>query len=124
MSDQNVVLVTGGSGFLAGWCIVRLLQQGHRVRTTVRDLAREPAVRKAIASQVDPGERLQFYKADLMSDAGWREAMEGCHAVLHVASPIPVVQPKDPDELIVPAREGALRAIRFAKDCGVRRIVL
>jgi len=122
--EGKTVLVTGGSGFLGGWCIVELLRQGYEVRTTVRDLKREPEVRAAVASQVDPGERLTVLAADLSAEAGWPQAVEGCAYVLHVASPFPAAQPKDPDELIVPAREGTRRVLRAALDAGVERVVL
>jgi dihydroflavonol-4-reductase len=122
--QPKTVLVTGGSGFLGGWCVVELLKRGHAVRTTVRDLARESEVRAAVASQIDAGERLAFHAADLREDAGWAEAVAGCDHALHVASPFPPVQPKDPDELIVPAREGTLRVLRAALDAGVERVVV
>lgn len=121
---MKTVLVTGGSGFLGGWCLVELLRRGYRVRTTVRDLAKEAEVRGRVASQVDADERLSFVVAELGDDAGWAQAVAGCDYVLHVASPFPAAQPKDPDELIVPAREGTLRALRAALDAGVERIVV
>jgi dihydroflavonol-4-reductase len=121
---QKTVLVTGGSGFLAGWCLVELLREGHRVRTTVRDLSREAEVREAVASEVEAGDRLTVLAADLLGDDGWAEAIAGCDYVLHVASPFPPAQPKDPDELIVPAREGTLRVLRAGRDAGAQRIVV
>jgi dihydroflavonol-4-reductase len=124
MGDEQTVLVTGGSGFLGGWCIVELLQRGYRVRTTIRDLAREGEVRAGVGSQVDAGDRLTVHAADLMSDDGWAQAVEGCNYVLHVASPFPAAQPKDPDELIVPAREGTLRVLRTSLAAGVERVVV
>ncbi|HET6571003.1 MAG TPA: NAD-dependent epimerase/dehydratase family protein [Solirubrobacterales bacterium] len=123
-TEGKTVLVTGGSGFLGGWCVVELLRQGYAVRTTVRDLARETDVRAAVATQVDAGERLTVLGADLRSDDGWTEAVAGCGYVLHVASPFPPVQPKDPDELIVPAREGTLRVLGAALDAGAERVVV
>jgi dihydroflavonol-4-reductase len=123
-TDGEIVLVTGGSGFLGSWCLVELLRRGYRVRTTVRDLSREPEVRALLAPEVDVGDRLSVLAADLTSDAGWDEAIEGCDYVLHVASPFPPQQPDDPDELIVPAREGALRVLRTGLKAGVKRIVL
>jgi len=122
--DGQTVLVTGGSGFLGGWCVIELLQRGYTVRTTVRDLAKEPQVRAAVESQVDPGGRLTVLAADLMSDEGWPAAIAGCDYVLHVASPFPPKQPKDPDDLIVPARDGTLRVLRAALDAGVKRVVV
>src|SRR5260221_3595102 len=113
-AQMTPVLVTGGSGFLGGWCVVELLRRGYRVRTTVRDLSREAEVRAAIGPQVDAKDRLTVLAADLRSDDGWEQAVEGCDYVLHVASPVPATQPKDPDELIVPAREGTPRGLKAA----------
>jgi len=120
----GMVLVTGGTGFLGGWCVASLVQRGYEVRTTVRDLARERAVRDAVArAGVDPG-ALSVVSADLTSDAGWDEAVAGCRYVLHMASPFPPVQPTDPDELIVPARDGALRVLGAALKAGVERVAM
>jgi nucleoside-diphosphate-sugar epimerase len=125
MTDgEQTVLVTGGSGFLGGWCLVELLQRGYRARTTVRDLARESEVRAAVGTQVDVRDRLDVVAADLTKDDGWADAVAGCDYVLHVASPFPPAQPKDPDELIVPARDGTLRVLRASLAAGVKRIVL
>jgi dihydroflavonol-4-reductase len=120
----ETVLVTGGSGFLAGWCMVELLGQGYEVRTTVRDLRREAEVREAVSAGGQPGEKTAVLAADLTSDDGWEEAVADCDYVLHVASPFPPVQPKDPDELIAPAREGTLRVLRAALAAGVKRTVV
>ena len=117
----GTVLVSGGSGYIAGYLIRQLVTEGWRVRTTVRSLAREAEVRRVLA--VDDT-KLSFFAADLESDAGWTEAMAGCSHVAHVASPFPAAAPKDDDELIVPARDGALRALRAAKAAGVRRFVM
>jgi dihydroflavonol-4-reductase len=123
-AEKKTVLVTGGSGFLGGWCLVELLRRGYEVRTTVRDLAKEPEVRARVASQVDAADRLSFFVANLDGDDGWAQAVAGCDYVLHVASPFPTAQPKDPDELIVPAREGTLRVLRAGLDAGVDRVVV
>ena len=122
---MSTVLVTGGSGFIGSHCIVQLLAAGHRVRTTVRSLRREDVVRAMLQQGgAEPGERLSVVEADLERDAGWPQAVAGCDYVLHVASPFPPDLPKHEDELIVPAREGALRVLRAARDAGVRRVVL
>jgi dihydroflavonol-4-reductase len=123
-AKTRTVLVTGGSGYLGSWCLIELLRRGYAVRTTVRDLAREAEVRAAISPQVDAGDRLTFFAADLLDDAGWKEAVSGCDYVLHVASPFPPAQPKNPDELIVPARDGTLRVLRACLDAGVERVVV
>ena len=120
----ELVLVTGGSGFIGAHCILRLLADGHMVRTTVRSRAREAEVREMLRrAGAEPGERLEFAEADLTSDAGWADAVAGCAYVLHVASPFPVNQPRDADELVRPAREGTLRVLKAARDAGVRRVV-
>ena len=119
------VLVTGGSGFIASHAILQLLAAGHTVRTTVRSLAREPNVRATLWNAgASPDAPLTFFAADLEKDAGWSEAVAGCDYVLHIASPFPSSVPKDPNDLIRPARDGALRVLRAARDAGVRRVVL
>ncbi len=120
----KTVLVTGGGGFIGGWSIVALLQRGYTVRATVRDLDRAPALRARIAAQVEPGERLSFFAADLGADAGWDAAVAACDYVLHVAAPVGVAAPRDPDALIVPTRDGALRVLGAACRAGVERVVL
>ena len=122
---MSTVLVTGGSGFIGCHCIIQLVAAGHRVRTTVRNLKREADVRAMLKEGgAEPGDQLSFAAADLEQDAGWKEAVAGCEYVLHVASPFPPAVPKDENELIVPAREGALRVLRAARDAGVKRLVL
>lgn len=122
---MSTVLVTGGSGFIGSRTILQLLAAGHRVRTTVRNLKREADVRAMLRQGgADPGDALSFFAADLEQDAGWPEAVAGCDFVLHVASPFPPTLPKHEDELIVPARDGALRVLRAARNAGVKRVVL
>lgn len=122
---MSTVLVTGGSGFIGSHCILQLLDAGHEVRTTVRNLTREGDVRAMLREGgAKPGDNLTFYAADLEKDDGWPEVVPGCDYVLHVASPFPETVPKDENDLIVPAREGTLRVLRAARDAGVKRVVL
>ncbi len=123
-SSDRTILVTGASGFIAMHCILQLLQAGFRVRGTLRSPSRETSLRATFAKHVDADDRLSFFTANLMDDEGWREAIEGCDAVLHVASPLPRTPPKHEDDLIVPAREGVLRVLRFSSELGVRRVVM
>ncbi|WP_026239845.1 SDR family oxidoreductase [Parafrankia discariae] len=119
------VLVTGGSGFVGAHTIVALLARGHQVRTTVRSWSRVDDVREMVTrGGAEPDDRLTFALADLTRDGGWAEAVAGCEVVLHVASPFPGGPPEHEDELIVPARDGAVRVLRAARDAGVRRVVL
>jgi nucleoside-diphosphate-sugar epimerase len=122
---MSAILVTGGTGFIGSHSILQLLAAGHQVRTTVRNLKREGDVRAMLKQGgSDPGDRLSFIAADLENDAGWSEAVKGCEYVLHVASPFPPNVPKHEDDLIVPAREGALRVLRASHQAGVKRVVL
>ena len=109
----DTVFVSGGSGYIAGYLIRQLVQQGWTVHTSVRDLAREAQLRELLA--VD-NVRLTVFAADLTRDAGWAEAMQGCSHVAHVASPLPGNWVKKPDDLIVPD-EAVPPARRIAK-CG------
>lgn len=123
--DKPLVLVTGGSGFIATYCILQLLEQGYPVRASVRSLSREADVRATLkAGGREPGDRLTFVAADLSSDAGWDDAVKGCEYVLHVASPFPPGVPKDENEVIGPARDGALRVLKAAWNAGVKRVVM
>jgi nucleoside-diphosphate-sugar epimerase len=144
MAAQSV-LVTGGSGFIAGHCILELLAEGYRVRATMRSLEKEPRVRAELAAAGrarggDPAagdsalddtapdgiapEDLEFVAADLTSDDGWAAALDGIDAVLHVASPVMPGHVEDEAQLVATAREGTLRVLRAARDAGVRRVVL
>lgn len=120
---QPTVLVTGGSGYLARWCIRGLLDRGFTVRTTVRNRSSEASLRSLFPT-ADGGERLRVFAADLLRDDGWKEAVDGCDYVLHTASPFPPQEPKDPDDLIIPARDGTLRVLKAALGSGARRVVV
>ncbi|MDT7672392.1 MAG: hypothetical protein QOD82_294, partial [Pseudonocardiales bacterium] len=120
----DTVLVTGGSGYVGSWVIIELLRRGYRVRTTVRKLSRETAVRAAIAAHEAAGtERLSFHEADLLTDTGWTAAADGADYVLHVASPMPIGEYRGQD-VITPAREGTRRVLEAAHAGGARRVVV
>jgi dihydroflavonol-4-reductase len=128
MSTKDLVLVTGGSGFVGSHCIVQLLEKGYRVRTTIRSLTKADTVRQALkrgGAAEEQVNSVEFCAAELGKDDGWAEACKDCTYVLHVASPFPATNPKNEDELIIPAREGTLRALRAAKEAGtVKRVVV
>jgi nucleoside-diphosphate-sugar epimerase len=119
---MSPVLVTGGSGYLGTQLIAALLRNGRQVRTTVRSLESESDVRAAVRRGDADGSGLEVVTAELTADEGWAAAAAGCEEVHHTASPM--IQSDDPDEVIVPAREGAIRALRAARDAGARRVVL
>jgi dihydroflavonol-4-reductase len=118
---MDTVLVTGGTGFIARWCIAELLEQGFTVRTTVRDLSRTDAVRAGLGEAVDPGDRLAFVVADLTADDGWDAAVDGCRYVLHPASPLGT---GTAESMLTAARDGARRVLRAAHSAGVERVVM
>lgn len=123
-NTSKFILVTGASGFVALHTIIQALQQGYKVRATLRNSAREAEVREIVAKYVDAKDNLEFVLADLMQDSGWDEAMRGCKYVLHVASPFPLFEPKHEDELIIPAVQGTQRVLRAAHNGNIKRVVI
>lgn len=124
--QQQTVLVTGGTGFVATHVIVQLLQQGYQVNTTVRSVSSQTQLFETLKSagiQVSQ-DNLQLIEADLLDDNNWLTAMRDCDFVLHVASPLPIGDPKNEDDVIKPAVEGTLRVLTFAKKAGVKRVVM
>jgi nucleoside-diphosphate-sugar epimerase len=120
----DTVLVTGASGFIAQHCILELLRSGYRVRGTLRSLSTALRIRETLARHTSLDGRLDLVEADLLRDDGWADAVRGCRYVLHVASPFPRGLPEHEDDLIVPARDGALRVLRAASNAGVKRVVM
>jgi dihydroflavonol-4-reductase len=122
------VLITGASGYIGKHITLQLLNQGYEVRASVRNLSKSAEVINA----VEPGlvdkskldKRLTFVELDLEKDAGWDVALTGIDVLMHTASPFPIASPKDENELIRPAVEGTLRALRAAKNAGVKRVIL
>lgn len=122
---KELVLVTGGTGFLAAHCIIKCLAAGYKVRTTARSLKRKDEVIQMLEAGKAPNiEDVSIVEADLLKDEGWDEAVKDCSYVMHVASPFPNAPPKREDDLIIPAREGTLRVLRASRDAGVKRVVI
>ena len=128
MAERKTVFLTGASGFIGKHVALQLLQAGYNVRGSVRNTARADEVRAAmrthLADASDLDARLSFVELDLNADDGWSEAMKGATALLHTASPFPLVEPKDENDLIRPAVDGTLRALKAAKAAGIKRVVL
>ena len=118
------VLLTGISGYIGQHCAVELLKNGYAVRGSIRSLTKADKITEIIKKQIEPGGNLEYCELDLLKDNGWDEAVEGCDFVMHVASPFISKIPKDENELIQPAVEGTLRALKAADRAGIKRVVL
>ncbi|MDH6250614.1 nucleoside-diphosphate-sugar epimerase [Chryseobacterium sp. H1D6B] len=126
MKNLNItVLVTGGTGFLGAHCILQLLQQGYKVKTTIRTSSKKDKVLNMLKNGgIQHFENLSFIEADLTQDKNWDTAVENCDYVLHVASPIHLKLPKHENEMIFPAVQGTLRVLNAAKKAQVKRVVM
>ena len=130
MTNQDkTVLVTGGSGFIATHCILKLAAAGYKIKSTVRNLERASELNKILDRAGSTYERLNkievdWFRADLTQDEGWAEAVKGCDYVMHVASPVALEEPKDENDLIIPAKEGTMRVLKAAAEEGVKKVVL
>ncbi len=126
MSNENergTVVVTGGTGYLAGWVITGLLERGYQVRATVRDPSKAGRLRAAVGAHTSEAAAasVELVRADLLDDEGWDAALDGADSVLHTASPTPFDTGAD---LIRTAREGTRRVLEAAARAGVQRVVL
>lgn len=118
------VLLTGISGYIGLHCAVELLKQGYSVRGSIRKLSKAQKLTETIEKYVNINGNLEFCELDLLNDTGWDEAVVDCDFVMHVASPFISKVPKDENELIKPAVEGTLRALKAAHKAGIKRVVL
>ena len=122
----STVLVTGATGYIAKHIVRRLLDQGHNVVGSARDMARDAEMRAALAPALNDKSALDRYRTvplDLSRDDGWDSAFQGVDVLMHTASPFPLSQPKNPQDVIRPAVDGALRALRAAKVAGISNVV-
>lgn len=113
------VFVTGASGFIAKHILRELFDKGYEVRASIRSERR-----KGELEALYPGKTLEFAYLDLENDDGWDTAMEGCQVLMHTASPFPLSDPKDPQDLIRPAVEGTKRAMKAAQAAGIKHVIL
>jgi nucleoside-diphosphate-sugar epimerase len=124
-NSDKLVLVTGGSGFVGGHCIVQLLQKGYKVRTTIRSMSKREKVFEMLKNgEIQSFDNISFAVADLSDDSNWNEAVKGCDYILHIASPIHLSIPKDENEMIEPAVNGTLRVLKAARNAGAKRVVM
>jgi dihydroflavonol-4-reductase len=124
MSD--LILVTGASGFVGKWCVVKLLEKGYHVRGTIRSEAKAKQVRKTVGALVgqDAASRLELVQADILDDTGWPEALAGVSAVMHVATVIRGDEPRDQSLVVRPALEGTERILKATHAAGIKRLIL
>jgi dihydroflavonol-4-reductase len=124
----RTVLLTGASGYIGKHIALQLLNQGYSVRASVRRLSKSDEVRKAVLphliDKTKLDSRLTFVELDLEKDAGWDVALKDIDVLMHTASPFPIASPKDENELIRPAVDGTLRALKAANNAGVHRVIL
>lgn len=121
---NSPILVTGASGFIAIHTIAQLLEQGYKVRGTVRSMQKEAEVRESVRRYSQKINQLEIMPTELNQDEGWNEAMKDIEYVIHLASPFPPTEPNHEDELIKPAVEGTLRVLNFAQKANVKRVVV
>lgn len=126
VTQKGMVLVTGATGFVGKWTVIRLLQSGYPVRGTIRSMRKAPEVFKTVTAEVgrEAASRLELVEADLLVEEGWAEAMQGVSAVMHVAAAIRADEPKDQDLVIRPALEGTERVLRSAHAAGIKRVLI
>lgn len=125
METKETVLVTGGSGFIASYCIIALLNSGYNVKTTLRSLKKAEGVRQMVKEGgLQSLDGLSFAEADLQNEVSWQHAVDGCQYVIHVASPTPYTEATTEDDFVIPAKNGVLFVLRAAKKAGVKRVVL
>jgi len=125
---MTTVLITGASGYIGKHITLQLLNQGYKVRASVRSLSKSAEVKNAVTPHLldssDLDSRLTYVELDLEKDSGWDAALRGIDVLMHTASPFPIASPKDENELIRPAVDGTLRALKAAKSTGVNRVIL
>lgn len=125
MENKETVLVTGGSGFIASYCMITLLKNGFKVKATLRFLNKSDLVKKMLKQGgIKSFENLSFVEADLQNEHSWEKVVEGCNYVIHVASPTPNTEAKTEDDFVITAKNGVLFVMRAAKKAGVKRVVL
>ncbi|GAA3929916.1 SDR family oxidoreductase [Litoribacillus peritrichatus] len=121
-NNNKTICVTGASGFIAAHAVKQLLEQGYRVRGTVRGTADKYPYLTSLEGADD---RLELVQADLLTNGAFDAVVEGCEYVLHTASPY-IVDVKDPQkELVDPAVKGTTNVLdSCAKSTSVKRVVL
>nr|AAY32602.1 dihydroflavonol 4-reductase [Oncidium hybrid cultivar] len=124
IENKGTVAVTGASGYVGSWLVMKLLQKGYEVRATVRDPTNFEKV-KPLLDLKGSNELLSIWKADLNDiNESFDDVTRGCVGIFHVATPMNF-QSKDPEnEVIKPAINGMLGILRSCKRAGtVKRVI-
>lgn len=124
--ETGPILVTGATGYIASWVIKKLLEQGHTVHATVRDLNKKQSFKHLHEiADVTSGD-LHLFQANLLDEGSFDAAMNGCGVVIHMASPFLVTNFKDPiKELIDPAIKGTENVLNSVNRIpSVKRVVV
>ncbi|MDJ1479889.1 aldehyde reductase [Cytophagaceae bacterium YF14B1] len=125
MENKETVLVTGGTGFIASYCIIRLLNAGYKVKASVRSLKSTDELQAMLKQGgIASFDNLMVVEANLNNESSWDAAVSGCSYVIHTASPTPNTDAKTDDDFVIPARNGVLFVMRAAQKAGVKRFVL
>ena len=122
MSEK--VLLTGISGYIGLNCAHQLLESSYSVIGSVRSHSKKEEVLRSLINAGIDTSNLSFVELDLTKDRGWDQALHGCDYLMHTASPFPIANPKREREIIEPAVDGTLRALRAAEKNGLKRVVL
>ncbi len=125
MENKQTVLVTGGSGFIATYCMIALLNNGYKIRATLRSLNKADLVKQMLKNGgIQNISDVSFIEAELSDEACWHNAVKDCQYVIHVASPTPFTNAATVDDFVIPAKNGVLFVLRAARKAGVKRVVL
>ena len=125
IDPQAPVMVTGATGYVAGWLVKKLLQEGHTVHAAIRDPENEEKLRFLNGLAAEAPGSIRYFKADLTEPGSYAEPMQGCELVFHTASPF-TLDVEDPvKDLIQPAKLGTRNVLEQAnRTPSVQRVVV
>ena len=125
IDKSKPVLGTGATGYIAGWLVKKLLEEGRTVHAAVRNPTKEIKVAHLNEIAANSPGNIKYFKANLLQEGSYAEAMKGCELVYHTASPF-TTDVKDPQkELIEPAVNGTANVLNSANATdSVKRVVV
>lgn len=125
IDKSKPVLVTGATGYVAGWLVKKLLEEGMTVHAAVRNPDNEKKLVHLNEVAANTPGNIKYFKSDLLQEGSYAEAMKGCELVYHTASPF-TTDVKDPQkDLIDPAVKGTQNVLETANQIpSVKRVVV